>query len=117
MLYILVLLIPFLAVLFLLVRQNKLLSDEYKSYYKRLWVVANTSAVQTAKRSESDLDVLITDDSIKDLELDLSLLEESFGFEKSSVVSNTFTPKKKKLQILNKRIKRLESKANEGQSA
>lgn len=117
MLYILVLLIPFLIFIVFLVRQNKRLLDEYVSYYRRIWKIADGNAVQMAKSHENELDVLISDDSIKVLEQDVSLLEETFGFDKSSVVSNTFTPKKKKLQVLGKRIKKLESKVSEQLSA
>lgn len=117
MLYILILLIPFALFIVFLVYQNAKLSKEYVSDYQRIWEMKAVASDKMTNKSLKDLDALITDDSIKELEQDISLLEDSYGLSKSSVISNTFTPKKKKMQILNKRIQKLESKVNESQNA
>ena len=118
MLYFLVFLVPFLIFFVFLVRQNKMLSDEYVSYYKRVWGLASNVDIQLSNSNASELDVLITDDSIKTLEQDVMRLEQAVGLEKSSVISNTFNPKKKKLKVLDKRIKKAEeSMKKEGMNA
>jgi len=112
MMYFLIFLVPFVLFIGLLVRQNKHLSGLYQDMYKRIWQLTEGNELQIANQRPADLDALITDDSIKVLENDLFLLENAFGVDKNFVVSNTFTPKKKKLKILEKRMNKLESKVN-----
>ena len=115
--YFLIILIPFAIFIGLLVRQNKLLSDVYERSYQRIWKLASGNDLKMTNSNSNDLDTLITDDSIKDLEHDLSMVEQVFGKDKSFVVSNTFTPKKKKLAILEKRISKLEAKSSASSEA
>ena len=119
MMYFLILLIPFVIFIGLLIRQNNFLKNAYVRSYHRVWalIAAWNINMKMENNTLDELDTLITDDSIKELESDLSSLEEAIGLDKSFVVSNTFTPKKKKLAILEKRIDKLEASARTASEA
>jgi hypothetical protein len=104
MLYFLIIIAPFIiAISYLIVQNNKLLK-QYQQIVDKLNDVQQQSGF---KKISFPLGInkhlVVTNNSIKRLEVFLMAFEEALGTKRSKVVHNTFKPRKEKLQLLNTR--------------
>lgn len=113
LLYFLIFLIPFIAAMTYMIRQNSRWKRVYTSLYQRIWALSASLEVETINATEADLSSLITTNAITVLEQDLIALESKSGVAKAAVISNTYMPKPKRLQILSKRLDKVESRIKE----
>ncbi len=104
MLYILIFLIPFSVAMWYLIDQNNRLKKIYLNIYIDVWVISATHKLEPELKNPKELDTIITNESIKTLEGDLAQIEEFLGIKKQSVISNKYTKRILKLNVLQKRI-------------
>ncbi|MFT5913844.1 MAG: hypothetical protein ACJAWV_002714 [Flammeovirgaceae bacterium] len=118
MLYILVFLIPFSVAMWYLVDQNNRLKKIYLNIYIDVWVISATHGIEPTLKNPKELDTIITNESIKTMEGDLASVEEFLGIKKQSVISNKYTKRIVKLNVLQKRVeevKTVEGKVEENE--
>lgn len=104
MIYILVFLIPFSVAMWYLIDQNNRLKQIYLNIYIDVWVISATHGLEPELKNTKELGTIITNDSIKTLEGDLAQVERHLGIKKQSVISNKYTKRIVKLNVLQKRV-------------
>ncbi|MEN7548859.1 hypothetical protein AAG747_13135 [Rapidithrix thailandica] len=114
MLYFLVLTIPFTAAMLYLLIHNKKLQKHYDQLAAALVQFAQAHHLSTIlEKHDVSREIVVTETAIKRLEKLLNEFEEHFQSKKSKFISNTFTPRKKKMDFIFQKLNKLERKAKE----
>ncbi len=114
MLYFLILLIPFLAFMIYLVRQNNRLRSLFFNILTRMEAVCLMLDQQELINAELlGNEKIITNSSIKELEKALHAIEQSLELKKSNAIANRFAHRIQKLQALDESVLRVEKALKE----
>lgn len=113
MFYFLVFLAPFVLVMGYLIRENAQLRKRYVRLYERIWRLSATAQTEARMKGIADLDNIVTDGTIKIMEMDLIDIEAKLGIKKALVISNKFGPKLMKLNNIARRIETAEKQVKQ----
>ncbi len=114
MLYFLVWLVPFTAVMAYLIVHNRKLRIHYSQLTDRLIHLADEHRYgQEIPKNRFYVELVVSYQNIKTLERTLNSLELFFGAKHTKFVSNTFASRKKQLFFIEEKINKLEKHLSE----
>lgn len=109
MLYFLVFIIPFIAVMIYLTKRNRKVKEKYELLINRITLILSKQDEElVSELKELNKGTLLTYDDIKNLEVILQKLESKIDLDPSKFISNTFNSRWKQLEFIEEKIRKVE---------
>ena len=109
MLYFLVFIIPFIAVMIYLTKRNRKVKEKYELLINRIALIVSKNEEELVSELKAlKKGTLLTYDDIKSLEVVLQKLEGKLELGPSKFISNTFNSRWKQLDFIEEKVRKIE---------